>query len=343
MPARLGADLGLLLVTAIWGATFVMVKEALAGAGPLTFVALRFSLAAAVILPLLQLRPQPPSWRLARAGALIGFFLFAGYALQTAGLQFTSASKAGFITGLSVVIVPLLEALNLRRPPTRSTLAGVVLATLGLALLTLGGDLAVELGDLLVLGCALAFALHILSVDRYAGHHDPLALTSAQIVPAALLTSLGALAFEQPTAAQLLAVLPAALFTGLFATVAAFYLQTLAQRFTTPTHTALIFTMEPVFAGLFAYLVAGEQLGPAALTGCGLILVGMLVAQLGDRFDPPLATISCPNSGAGCTRARRESGRSRRSGCSGRGAGRRWWRGLRWPARPGSDRPSARS
>jgi drug/metabolite transporter (DMT)-like permease len=304
MPARVWADLGLLLVTAIWGVTFVMVKEALAATGPLTFVALRFILAAAVVLPLLRLRIGRVTRVLARDGALVGCFLFVGYALQTAGLQFTSASKAGFITGLSVVIVPLLEALALRRPPTPATLVGVALATSGLALLTLSGDFSVELGDLLVLGCALAFALHILSVHRYAGRHDALALTSAQIVAAALLNSLGALLFEAPTADQLLAVLPAALFTGLFATVAAFYLQTLSQRFTTPTHTALIFTMEPVFAGLFAFLVAGEQLGLAALAGCGLILIGMLVAQLGERLGP-LATTSCPSSEAGCTRARR--------------------------------------
>ena len=284
IPLAVGADLGLLVVTAIWGATFVLVKEALAGSGPLTFVALRFALAAVVILPLSIARRLRWSAALVWQGGLIGCFLFAGYALQTAGLQFTSAAKAGFITGLSVVIVPLLEVLTTWRPPRVATLIGVALATSGLGLLTLGAELRVELGDLLVLGCALAFALHILSVDRYAPRHDVLALTSAQIVGAALLTSAGALTFEQPTVDQLVAILPAALFTGVFATVAAFYLQTLSQRFTTATHTALIFTMEPVFAGLFAFLWAGEQLGPSALAGCGLILLGMLVAQLADQL-----------------------------------------------------------
>lgn len=280
----MGADLSLLAVTAVWGATFVLVKEALAESGPLTFVALRFALATAVILPLTVRRQGRPSRGLVRDGGLIGCLLFGGYALQTAGLQFTSAAKAGFITGLSVVIVPLLEALVLHRPLGAATLVGVALATSGLGLLTLGGELRIELGDLLVLGCALAFALHILSVDRYAVRHNVLALTSAQIVIAALLTSASALVFERPTGEQLLAIMPAALFTGVFATVAAFYLQTLAQRFTTATHTALIFTMEPVFAGLFAFLWAGEQLGLAALAGCGLILLGMLVTQFADRL-----------------------------------------------------------
>ncbi len=284
MPAMVGADLGLLAVTAIWGATFVLVKEALAESGPFTFNALRFALAAAIILPLTVRPGGRPSHCLIRDGGLIGCFLFGGYALQTAGLQLTSPAKAGFITGLSVVIVPLLEALVLQRPLRSATLAGVALATTGLGLLTLGGELRIELGDLLVLGCALAFALHILSVDRYAVQHNVLSLTSAQIVIAALLTSASALMIERPTGEQLLAILPAALFTGVFATVAAFYLQTLAQRFTTATHTALIFTMEPVFAGLFAFLWAGERLGPTALVGCGLILLGMLVTQLADRL-----------------------------------------------------------
>jgi drug/metabolite transporter (DMT)-like permease len=284
MPAKAAADLGLLAITAVWGATFVLVKGALAESGPLTFVALRFALAAVVILPLTVRRWKRPSRGLIRDGSLIGCCLFGGYALQTAGLQFTSAAKAGFITGLSVVLVPLLEALVLHRRIGTATVAGVVLATSGLGLLTLGSDLRVELGDLLVLGCALAFALHILSIDRYAVRHNVLGLTSAQILIAALLTSASALVVERPTGQQLLAIMPVALYTGVLATVAAFYLQTLAQRFTTATHTALIFTMEPVFAGLFAFLWADEQLGPTALAGCGLILLGMLVAQLAERL-----------------------------------------------------------
>jgi drug/metabolite transporter (DMT)-like permease len=284
MPAKAAADLGLLAITAVWGATFVLVKGALAESGPLTFVALRFALAAVVILPLTMRRWKRPSRGLIRDGGLIGCCLFGGYALQTAGLQFTSAAKAGFITGLSVVLVPLLEALVLHRRIGTATVAGVVLATSGLGLLTLGSDLRVELGDLLVLGCALAFALHILSIDRYAVRHNVLGLTSAQILIAALLTSASALVVERPTGQQLLAIMPVALYTGVLATVAAFYLQTLAQRFTTATHTALIFTMEPVFAGMFAFLWADEQLGPTALAGCGLILLGMLVAQLADRL-----------------------------------------------------------
>ena len=282
---RVWADLSLLLVTAVWGATFVMVKDAVASTGPLTFVALRFVLAAAVLAPVVAGSRIRPSGQLVVGGAAVGFLLFAGYALQTAGLQFTSASKAGFITGLSVVIVPLLLASVLGRPPARATTGGVALATTGLALLSLGAELSFAPGALLVLGCALAFALHILAVGHFAPTVPALGLTFGQIAAAAVYTTVGALIFERPTPGELWAVLPAAAFTGLFATIAAFYLQTQAQRFTTPTHTALIFSMEPVFAALFAFLLAGERLGARELTGCGLILGGMLVAQLAPEHE----------------------------------------------------------
>jgi drug/metabolite transporter (DMT)-like permease len=276
---RFWADSSLLVVTAIWGGTFVMVKDALAEAGPLTFLALRFALATLVLLPVL-LQRRVLSWHLVGNGAAIGLFLFAGYAFQTAGLQFTSASKAGFITGLSVVLVPVISAVAFGNKPGLGALAGVALSTIGLGLLSLGDDVTPRVGDLLVLACAGSFALHILAVGSFAPRHEVLPLTAAQIAAAAVLNGAGALLFETPRLSQLAAVLPAALFTGLLATVAAFYLQTYAQRFTTPTHTALIFTMEPVFAGLFGYLLAGERLSERGLLGCALILAGMLVAQL---------------------------------------------------------------
>lgn len=279
------ADLSLLVVTAIWGGTFVMVKDAVQEVGPLTFLAVRFALAAGLLLPTLGARRRWVTKHLVVSGSLVGCLLFAGYAFQTAGLQHTSASKAGFITGLAVVIVPVLAAVGLGRPPARPLVAGVALATVGLALLSLNDDLAGQFGDLLVLGCAVCFALHILVLARVAPRQDVLALTAIQITVAAGLNGAGAVLFETSTPDQLGAILPAAVFTGLFATVAAFYLQTRAQRFTTATHTALIFSMEPVFAALFGYLLAGERLEARGVIGCGLILVGMLIAQLTPRDD----------------------------------------------------------
>ena len=203
VPSRqLNADLALLLVTLIWGATFVMVKDAVSAFPVFSFMAIRFALAAAALLPLTiwrrrQLAAADPAGpftgrhllsgrrlrRLAVPSLLIGGALFAGYSFQTAGLTLTTPAKTGFITGLSVVIVPLAAALLLRQAPGRNTWIGVTLATLGLALLSLTADLRIEPGDLLVLGCAFSFAAHILLTGHFAPRHDPLALTLGQMLP----------------------------------------------------------------------------------------------------------------------------------------------------------------
>lgn len=292
--ARVRADLALLVVTAIWGGTFAMVKDALNAAGPFTFLALRFAIATAAMVPFLALA-RGESWRVGRAawigGGVLGVVLYAGFGFQTAGLQWTTPARAAFVTGLSVVIVPLFAAAFLGRSIRPRVWTGVVLALLGMALLSLGPDVfsggawfstATAVGDLLVIGCALAFALHITLVGEYAPRHGDLPLSVMQFAVAALLAITSAFTLERPTLAQVAPILPAAAFTGLLATAGAFVVQVRAQRQTTATRTALVFSAEPVFGALFAYLLVGETLGPAALAGCALILAGMLVAQLAD-------------------------------------------------------------
>ena len=214
---------------------------------------------------------------------LLGVALFAGYAFQTAGLHLTTPAKAGFITGLSVVIVPLFAALILRQPPARNAWLGVGLAVVGLGLLTLQAGLGVEVGDLLVLCCAVAFAAHILLTGHYAPRYDPLRLTLGSLVTVAVLSGAAALIFDRPSdpacahaqrpvrgrvyrcAGDLGRVRPSDFS---------------AQRFTTATHTALIFAAEPVFAGLFSFLLIGEVLGAQQVLGAVLILAGMVVAEM---------------------------------------------------------------
>lgn len=288
------ADLALLLVAAIWGTTFIMVKDAVARYPIFAFLAIRFTLATVALLPLLRW-PQlarrlgcPPSDNPAShplnpltAGTLLGVLLFASYAFQTSGLQYTTPAKAAFITGLSVVIVPLLAALLWRRMPQPAALAGVMLATGGLALLSLNADLSMSRGDLLVLGCAVCVALHILTTGIFAPRADPMRLTVIQLLTVAALSGLFALLWERPLAFPSAAVWFAAAFTGLLASSLAFGVQTVAQRFTSATHTALIFVMEPVFAALSSYALGRETLTTRSWLGCGLILAGMLVAELG--------------------------------------------------------------
>lgn len=288
---QLTADAALLFVAAIWGATFVMVQDAVRGFPVFAFLALRFSLASLALLPLLLLsrpaRPAPTSRpplpaRLAALlpGVLIGAALFAGYAFQTLGLRETTPAKAGFITGMSVVLVPLGQAIFLRRPPRRASLIGVTLAAVGLALLSLQADLSLSRGDLLVLACAVAFAGHILLMGRYAPGWPPLRLAFVQIVTVALLSAATALWAEQPIGQPTGSVWFAAAFTGLLATALAFFIQSRAQQATSPTHTALIFASEPVFAGLFSFLLIGELFGPRQLAGSALIVAGMVVSEI---------------------------------------------------------------
>lgn len=281
---QLWPSLALLAVTVIWGATFVMVKGAVALVDPLFFLALRFSLAFLVLAVIFWKELRKVSPRHLLAGIAIGIFLFGGYVFQTVGLQYTTASKAGFITGLYVVIVPLLSAIFLRKAPGKVVLVGVVLATVGLGFLSLRGDGSLAMGDIIVFGSAVSFALHIMAVGRFAPDMDPRALTTIQIGAAALLSWLGAVATGGIGLPLPLSVWWAAAFTGVLATALAFGVQCVAQRFISPTRTALIFTGEPVFAGAFGILLAGEILGPRSIAGCALILAGILMPPLRSRL-----------------------------------------------------------
>jgi len=304
---QLRADLLLLLVTLIWGSTFVMVKDATASYPIFPFLTLRFGLATLALLLIGWRRLPSLGWKGVGAGVLIGLFLFSGYALQTFGLRYTSASKAGFITGLSVAIVPVLSTLLLRRRPTRGQvlnlnkksagvrnlpageLLGVCLATVGLAFLTLDHDRSVVWGDLLVLGCALSFALHIVAVSAFAPRMDPLALTIVQVATVTLASGGISLFTDYPWPQPTPSTWLAAGFTGVLATAAAFYAQTAMQRFTTPTHTALIFAGEPVFAALFGILLAGDVMTARGLAGGILIIMGTVVSEI--RWSERTATI----------------------------------------------------
>lgn len=277
------ADASLVLVTLIWGTTFVVVKIAVETVDPFVFIALRFGLAALVLGALFWRRVAAVGGLAWRGGLLLGVALFAGFAFQTLGLRETSPARAAFITGLSVVFVPMLSALLLRRRPARAAAAGVALSTLGLAVLS-APLTAEELrmgnwrGDALVLLCAVAFALHIVGVGRYAALASPAAITTIQVVATAALAGGAALVFGAP--APPASVWLAVAYMGAVATALVFLLQNWAQQHTSPTHTALIFALEPVFAALFSALLYGEAITPRAAVGGGLILGGMLVAEL---------------------------------------------------------------
>ncbi len=283
---RVKADLALVFVSLTWGATFVVIKAALVDASPILFVLLRFALASALLMLLFTRRARMRRPGLARAGVIIGGFLCVGYLFQTVGLVYTTPTKSAFITALSVVLVPLLLVAVFRHRLRLSTVAGVAAATAGLYFLTVPpGTFTVGRGDLLTLFCAVAFAGHIVAVGHYAPRYGAGALAvwqvAAAMVFAALVTPVAHATGLEPAVLNWTPRLIFALVvTAALATALAFSVQTWAQRFTSPTHTALIYSLEPVFAALTSYLVFAERLSSRGLLGAGLILAGVVVAEL---------------------------------------------------------------
>lgn len=277
---RSQAEFSMLLVAFIWGGTFVMTKNALLDIGPFMFLGIRFTLA---FLALALLNPKAVkeiNRTTIRDGSLIGLFLFIGYIFQTVGLKYTTSSNAGFITGLNVVLVPLLYAALKRKLPDKSTILTVILAAVGLYLMSLqGGAFILAYGDLLILICAFGFALQIVAVDRYSYRHNPLAITAVQILFVGIVCLLIGIVIE-PLPVLTFNSVTAIIFTSIFATSLAFLLQNSMQKYSTPTRFAIVLAMEPVFAGITGYLWAGDRLSQQALLGAGLILIAMLLAIL---------------------------------------------------------------
>jgi drug/metabolite transporter (DMT)-like permease len=284
LKPSLKADLALLGVAAIWGATFVVVKRSLDDASPFVFISLRFLLGAAAMGIIYRRRIFPVRLEQIRDGSILGLFIGAGFAFQTFGLLFTTPARSAFITGLYVVGVPLLAAALGRRGLNRGSLIGVILALSGLWLMTgaggSGGGSGLGRGETLTLFCTALFAAHIVGVDIYTRRHDPMAMAFWQVaftgvacVPLSFLAGTPRLV---PTAALAGGVV----ITGLGATALALGVQNAVQSRTTPTRTAIIFTMEPVFAGLTSFLVGGEILSATALAGGALIIAGMLAAEI---------------------------------------------------------------
>ncbi|MDA8211493.1 MAG: EamA family transporter [Clostridia bacterium] len=276
-------ELGLVMVTVIWGSTFIITKLGLAQFPPFTYLAIRFVLAFGVLMMLFGREVLQAGRRTWLAGGLIGLILFLGFATQTAGLQFTTAAKSGFITGLSVVLTPIMAALILKQKTMPNVLVGALLAFSGLSVLAYNPEVAagLNLGDLLTLLCALAFACHIVVVAKYAPNMDTGVFTTIQLGVAGVACSLMSLLLEKWPAHLITAWTWVGLvYMGVVATALVFFIQNWAQRYTTPGRAAVIFTLEPVFTAVFACFILNELLTWRSLLGGGLILGGILIAEI---------------------------------------------------------------
>jgi drug/metabolite transporter (DMT)-like permease len=271
----------LVAVTAVWGSTFVVVKDAVERMPVLDFLAWRFGIAA---IAMLLLRPRAIA-RLGRGGRIrggwLGLALGAGYVTQTFGLEHTSASVSGFITGLFVVFTPLIAALLLRHEVGGAAWTAVGIATIGLGLLSLHG-FAIGYGESLTVLTAVAFAAHIVGLGEWSAGRDPVGLAVVQLLVVAVLCGVPA-AFGGIALPPDAGVWAALALTGLAGTAVAFLVQTWAQSHLAPTRTAVVLTMEPVFAGLFGVLVAHDDFGARTAAGAVLVLAAMLLVELGPR------------------------------------------------------------
>lgn len=299
MPRSIKAHLLLVLITLIWGSTFVLIKAALRDASPLALNAARMGLAA-LLLAVYYRRDIARMTRPALLmGSIVGLFLFLGYAFQTTGLRLTTPSKSAFLTGVSTVLVPLVLVTFWRTKIHRWRMVGIFLALTGLFLMTVPGgreglaDFAnINAGDLLTIGCAFAFAFHIVFLGQGSQRFPFAQMAVLQIVVAATLMAISMPILERPHLRLNGTVLATILITGVLGTALAFTVQAWAQQFTPATHAALIFTLEPVFAWLTSFLYMKERLGGRAGAGALLILAGVLVSELLGAVTRPDAELA---------------------------------------------------
>ena len=286
------ANLLLMLAAVIWGFAFVAQRVGMRYVGPLTFNGIRFALGAAALVPLLMWRRKTGPTTIAgsdrslvlKGGVVAGLVLFMGATLQQYGVVYTTAGKAGFITGLYVVLVPLLGLL-VGQKTGRFVWAGALTAAGGLYLLSAKGMMGIDPGDGLVLLSALFWAAHVLVIGRLSRRVAPVRLAVTQFTVVSILSLIGAVLFETIDPAAVRAAAVPILYAGLLSVAVAYTLQVVAQRRAQPAHAAIILSFESVFAALGGWLVLSEGLSVRGLIGCALMLAGILLAQADSGRD----------------------------------------------------------
>ncbi len=280
MKKNLFADLMLILVTMIWGSTFIIVKDAVSVIPAPSFLMFRFSVASLTFILFFGrtiLRADKNTIYLA---FIVSIFTFFGYILQTAGLQYTTASKSGFITGFNVVLTPVLEAIFMKSKPKPMSLLGIIPAMAGLFLLTTGITLSFNFGDFLTLLCAICMAAQVVSISKYGQMVEPLPFAIFQVFFVTLFSAVTAFIMDKPTIPTSPRIIAELVVTGIVATAFTFVLQNKYQLMTSPTHAAVIYIGEPAFSAFYAWLFLDEQIGPRGIAGGILIIIGMLVSEI---------------------------------------------------------------
>ena len=302
MLLKYKGEAALFLNTIIWGGTFIIIKNALTDISPMTFITFRFFIASLVMLPFVKIIFKDADKKVFISGGILGFLYFAGFAVQTIGLNYTSATKSGFITGTFIVFVPFLQMLIEKKVPGKGSIIGIVLVVIGLILLSGKGNsifgIFTEIGanfntgDFLTLICAVIFAMYIVYLDMLGNKFSPLTLVFLQIVITGVGGFLLAVIFSSTGIENFKFTLNhnvifAVLYTTILATLVTTTLQTKYQHLVTPTKAGIIFSLEPIFAAVFAFMVAGERIGSFGVFGGIFIFAGLLASEIIDKKREP--------------------------------------------------------
>ncbi|NLK43350.1 MAG: DMT family transporter [Tissierellia bacterium] len=273
------ADLALLIVAIIWGSGFIVTKNALDNIGPYYLLFFRFIVASTVLGTVMFKQIRNASKKDIKAGFIIGLFLFAGFATQTVGLQYTEAGKQAFITATNVVMVPFIYWGISKKRPDKFEVFAAFLCLTGIGILSLNRDFTMNIGDLLTLICAVLFACHISSTGYFAKESNPYVISVVQMATAAILSLIFALIFEGTNFSLETNTMIPILYLALFSTMAAFLIQTVAQKYTSSTHTAIILSLEAVFGSTLAIIFLKEAVTVKFFIGCLAILISVITAE----------------------------------------------------------------
>ena len=273
-------ELGLLSVAIIWGMGFVASRVSLdSNLTPFQIMTLRFFISTVIMAAIYRKKLKKINSASLKAGIILGFFLFLAFAFQTEGLQYTTPSKNAFLTSINVVMVPFIGTMLFKKPVDKFGIIGALLACTGAGILTLNGSYKINIGDMLTIICALAFAFHIFFVGEYVKKYDPITITILQLAVAFILSLISIIVMGQTDIHLNSKGILAVSYLGIFSTALAFLLQNVSQKFTTGTRAAIILSMESVFGALASVMFLGEQMTLKILIGCLLIFAAIITSE----------------------------------------------------------------
>ena len=274
------SDISLFFVAVVWGGGFIAVKDTLTTVTPMLMLSIRFIIASVVMYILFYKKMGKIDNTDLKKGSIVGIFLYLAFGFQTYGLQFTTASKQGFLTAIYVVVVPFLYWILYKKTPKKKVFIGSALAIVGIGLIGLQGSVSINIGDSLTLICAILFAMHIISVEYFANDMNIYKLAFIQIVVVAILSTISAILTEPITLNLTTRAWYSILFLAIFSTFLCFTVQTIAQKYTSSSHASILMSLESVFGAIFGVVLLGETMTPIMILGCFLIFVAILIVEV---------------------------------------------------------------